>query len=405
MIKAVLLDLDQTLLENPIDRFVKGYLKKLAAHLIVHFPNLDPLKLREAMLVASQQTITNLDPTLTNRDVFFAAFSHIAGLDAAAMPAIMERFIQESYPTLQSLTRSVPAALPLVNWLFEHGYAVAVATNPLFLSEMVAFRLAWAGLAEQPFWFISTMDNVHFTKPSPHYYEEILTRIGVEPDEALMVGDDWANDIIPAHAAGLNTFWVQVEDVAPPESESSNTPDGQGTLAAFLHLVRDSQWLATLEPRPLHAAQIGPRLVGNVAALIGMASEIPDHFWHQRPDPSEWSPLEIVVHLHDSEVKTQRARLQRILDEDNPFLEPPPPPPAPGKRALGEVDGLETVYAFANERSRTLELLEALPQEAWTRTARHSVFGPTNLLEMAAFTARHDRLHINQLCQTVGKCE
>jgi hypothetical protein len=26
-------------------------------------------------------------------------------------------------------------------------------------------------------------------------------------------------------------------------------------------------------------------------------------------------------------------------------------------------------------------------------------------LEMAHFTAQHDRLHLNQICQTLGKCE
>jgi hypothetical protein len=62
------------------------------------------------------------------------------------------------------------------------------------------------------------------------------------------------------------------------------------------------------------------------------------------------------------------------------------------------------VQRFATEREQTIALLTGLTDAQWGRPARHSVFGPTTLLEMAAFTARHDRLHINQLCQTLGKC-
>jgi hypothetical protein len=138
---------------------------------------------------------------------------------------------------------------------------------------------------------------------------------------------------------------------------------------------------------------------------MGMVHEMPPHYWRQRPDPNEWSPMEIVVHLRDSEGRVQRPRLERILQENNPFLIAPQPPPRPGAQALEDLDGVAVAREFAAERARTLDFLSQLSADDWNRPARHSVFGPTNLLEMAAFTARHDRLHINQLCQTIGKCE
>ena len=57
------------------------------------------------------------------------------------------------------------------------------------------------------------------------------------------------------------------------------------------------------------------------------------------------------------------------------------------------------------ERQRTVDFLAALPAETWDRPARHSIFGPTTLLEVANFTATHDRLHLQQICQTIGRCE
>ena len=62
------------------------------------------------------------------------------------------------------------------------------------------------------------------------------------------------------------------------------------------------------------------------------------------------------------------------------------------------------MQCFRQARERTIALLAGLRPDQWNRPARHSIFGLTNLLEMAHFTAQHDRLHITQLCQTLGKC-
>ncbi|HML24865.1 MAG TPA: DinB family protein, partial [Aggregatilinea sp.] len=81
----------------------------------------------------------------------------------------------------------------------------------------------------------------------------------------------------------------------------------------------------------------------------------------------------------------------------------PNPPPGPATRTCPP-NGWPVALAFAAERQITLDFLAALPADAWDRPARHSIFGPTTLLEMANFTAQHDRLHLTQLCQTVQKC-
>jgi HAD superfamily hydrolase (TIGR01549 family) len=50
--------------------------------------------------------------------------------------------------------------------------------------------------------FVPSFASVHFGKPQPEYYAELLARTGKRPAEALMVGDDWKNDIVPATLAG-----------------------------------------------------------------------------------------------------------------------------------------------------------------------------------------------------------
>jgi hypothetical protein len=220
-----------------------------------------------------------------------------------------------------------------------------------------------------------------------------------------MIGDSWKNDMLPAAKAGLNTFWIRDETSDDGNFDNDLNPNGQGTLGDFFRLITTEGWLETLQPRPLQQYQITPRMMGNIAALKGLVEEIEPHFWTQRPDPNEWSPIEVVVHLRDSERHVQRPRLERILNEANPFLATPQTPPQPGTQNLDHEDGLAVMLEFAEERRKTLAFLNNLNDEDWVRPARHSVFGPTNLLEMAAFTARHDRLHINQFCQTVGNCQ
>ena len=93
---------------------------------------------------------------------------------------------------------------------FARGLAVIIATNPLFPTTAIEQRLAWAGVPvdEYPYALVTTYENMHAAKPQPAYYREILAAIDCPPDRALMVGDDWKNDIAPAAAVGLHTFWT-----------------------------------------------------------------------------------------------------------------------------------------------------------------------------------------------------
>lgn len=58
-------------------------------------------------------------------------------------------------------------------------------------------------------------------KPHPEAFREALQVIGVEPDEALYIGDDFESDVLGADAVGIDTIWVS--EKSPPESENSPT--------------------------------------------------------------------------------------------------------------------------------------------------------------------------------------
>lgn len=44
-------------------------------------------------------------------------------------------------------------------------------------------------------------------KPAPRFYLNVLKQIEIEPENAIMIGDDYENDIIAAKQVGLRTIW------------------------------------------------------------------------------------------------------------------------------------------------------------------------------------------------------
>ncbi|MEO0597977.1 MAG: DinB family protein, partial [Chloroflexota bacterium] len=308
------------------------------------------------------------------------------GNDVTDTEALLRRFYAEVYPELASCIAPVDGAADLIYRLREEDYLVVIATNPIYPESAIQQRMAWAGLPTEDgiYEFISSADTMHFAKPDPCYYGELLARVGIEPDEALMVGDSMGNDIRPAQTVGLRTFHI-----------------GEAGLTNFMAQV--SERLDDTQPIVLRPDMIQPQLRGNIGALYGLAESVEADMWHKRPDPDEWSILQIMCHLVTFEDENERARLATILQEENPFIIQPAEP-GPDIEAYSD-NGFAVAQEFLEKREETLALINQFTLEDWQRPARHSIFGLTTMVEMAYFTAQHDRLHLKQLCQTIGRCK
>jgi HAD superfamily hydrolase (TIGR01549 family) len=389
MIKAVLLDLDDTLLTNPTRQFTETYLVLLDQFLRARL-NLDGII--SGLMAGTRAIFHNENPIKSNRETFYEVLDPLLPVRRDVFDEAVVEFYEAVYPELEGITQRRPGARRLVDRMIEQGYRVGVATNPFFPRVAIEQRLAWAGLpvSEISFALVTTLDNMHYAKPQPAYYEETLARIGVQADEAIMVGDDWDNDMVPAWRAGLNTYWVTNDGAQPPPAGDIQ-PDGYGTLADFACRVQEENWLETLTPRPHDPCQIAPRLNGNLAALWGMVADIPPSVWPMRPDAEEWSPMEVLSHLAESEREVQRPRLQLIVDADNPFLSQPKEPPRPATRLCPE-SAWQVAQVFADERRKTRLSRRAGRCLEPPRPALH--LRADQPAEMANFTAQHDRLHM-----------
>jgi FMN phosphatase YigB (HAD superfamily) len=238
MLKAILFDLDDTLLGNDMDTFLAHYFKLLG-----HYarPLLEEKAFIHYLLNATRTAIADVDPARSNQEVFWECFERLSGRPRSELEPFFGRFYEEVFPQLRSSTQQRPIAVDLVRSSMARGLAVVIATNPLFPASAIEQRLAWAGIpvTEFPYALVTSYENMHATKPQVAYYREILA--------ALMVGNDWDNDVVPAAEAGLFTYWVCAAEAAPPDS---NLVTGYGSLAVLYSLL-NAGWPET---QPLEAS-------------------------------------------------------------------------------------------------------------------------------------------------------
>ncbi|GAP61602.1 hypothetical protein ARMA_0025 [Ardenticatena maritima] len=228
-VRALLLDLDDTLLLNSVDAFLPRYFRALSAAFADLVP---PERFLDTLRTATMQTIANTDPTRTNAEVFWEAWEHLLPELRSQRDEVRRRtehFYREVFPTLKGDTRPVEGAREVITWAKEQGLAVVIATNPIFPMAAIRERLRWAELDDLDFDLITSYENMHFTKPQPHYYREIADVLGITPEEAVMAGNHITNDLVPAHAVGMRTFLVNLA----PVRDAPFTPDGEGDLFAL----------------------------------------------------------------------------------------------------------------------------------------------------------------------------
>ena len=227
MIKAVLFDLDNTLLGNSMDTFIPAYFGSLTRYCQDLVP---PEELMDALMRGTAAMDANSTQGLTNAATFNAVFFSRLNVAETTLLPRLEQFYAMEFSKLEPLTCPIPDARPFVAWVFEQGLQVVIATNPLFPRIAIDHRLAWAGIPidEYHYDLVTTYETMHATKARSEYYSEIVSILGREPHECLMIGDDFVRDMQPASTAGLPVYWIASPDSIPPDTQIQ--PLGQGLL-------------------------------------------------------------------------------------------------------------------------------------------------------------------------------
>ena len=104
---TLLLDLDDTLLNNDINHFLPGYLRALAKYLA---GQVSPEKMGPQLLASTQKMLQNQDPALTLEDVFDADFYPALGVTKDELGESIEVDSKEGEYTV--FTVKLPIAPP-----------------------------------------------------------------------------------------------------------------------------------------------------------------------------------------------------------------------------------------------------------------------------------------------------
>ena len=202
MIKAVLFDLDGTLLPMDQDQFVASYLKRLVKKLAPY--GYDPKKLIDTIYTGITAMYHN-DGAQSNETAFWNVFTRSFGADSRKDELIFMDFYNNEFHEARESCGFAAASAELIRFIREKGLRVALATNPLFPAVATHNRIRWAGLQPEDFELVTTFENSHFCKPNPAYYQEILGKLNLAPEECAMVGNDVAEDMV-ARKMGMEVF-------------------------------------------------------------------------------------------------------------------------------------------------------------------------------------------------------
>ena len=175
------------------------------------------------------------DGRASNEEVFWTRFSAVTGLETAVYKPVCDRFYGHEFHNARRFTGENPLAAEAVALAHQGGRRVVLASNPLFPLVGQASRLSWVGLAPEDFDLVTSYESDRFCKPNPRYYTAICERIGLAPQECLMIGNDETEDMYAATAAGLQA-WL-VTDCRIPSGEHP-WAGPKGTFTELVEMLR-----------------------------------------------------------------------------------------------------------------------------------------------------------------------
>ena len=221
-ITTVLFDLDGTLLPMDQDEFVKAYFGLLAKKLAPY--GYEAQTLIAGIWKGTGAMVKN-DGTHTNEQAFWNCFCSIMGEKCRADEPVFDAYYRKEFQAVQQICGHNPMANQVIQRCKQLGMTPVLATNPIFPAVATESRARWAGLDLADFALYTTYENSNYCKPNPQYYRQILEKLGLQPEECLMVGNDVTEDMV-AQTLGMQVFLLTDCLINKENKDISQYPHG-----------------------------------------------------------------------------------------------------------------------------------------------------------------------------------
>lgn len=229
--KAILFDLDGTLMPTSNDDFMKVYLSTLTE---VMAPYIDPKTLMENMWAALDTMLQDTTDAL-NVDVFFGKFKSLIGVELfESVEPKFDNYYRNEFSALKTVLDDNTKMIETIDYLKDKGYKLIIATNPMFPPIAVEKRVEFSGLNVEDFDYISNFEEHTSTKPHINYYKEVLEKNDLNAEDCLMVGNDMQEDMI-AKELGMEGWIITDYLISRDDNDIS---DWSGTRDEFYERVK-----------------------------------------------------------------------------------------------------------------------------------------------------------------------
>lgn len=231
--KAILFDMDGTLLPMDMDEFTKGYFHFLAKKLSGF--GIESDKLIAAVWEGVSAMVIN-DGSVTNDKAFWTRFEKITGVSEEIIGDACLEFYSNEFHEAKIFTQDNPLAREAVRIAHEKAPIVALATNPLFPMCGQVTRMSWIGLTPEDFDIVTSYESDSYCKPNPKYFLSVCDRLGVTPDECLMVGNDEYEDMYTASSVGMDCYLITDTSI---KSEKHPWDGNSGSFKEFIEMLSE----------------------------------------------------------------------------------------------------------------------------------------------------------------------
>lgn len=230
-IEAVWFDLDGTLIDVDMERFIPVYLRRLAERLR---PHAEPQRTLHTLRTATMAMLGKTGGDGSLEALLRGLLESELQLPWQAYQDALADFCRDDLPELQPLVRPHPLARQLVESCVANGWQVVLATNPIFPREVVEARLAWGNLDDLPFRPVTSYENSRHCKPHPGFFHDLLALLELPAHACLMVGNDSSHDLA-AGQVGMPTCLLTTWRI---DREPRYRADWEGSHPEFLGQLR-----------------------------------------------------------------------------------------------------------------------------------------------------------------------